>query len=133
MARYSYRVEIDCEPEALFSVLLDPASNARWQAGVVHTRASTPGLAGVGTRMTEVREVAGCRTEIGYELVAVEWPSKTVVRMVAGPLAGTASYTCRRTHGGTEFTLTCDVAPRGRWRLMAPAMAAVMALSLIHI
>ncbi len=127
MARYSHRVGIDCEPEALFEVLLDPASNARWQAGVVCTDASTCGLATVGTRMTEVRELAGCRSEIVYELVELEWPVRTVVEIVAGPLAGTASYVCRPVAGGSELSVTFDVSPRGRWRLLAPAMSALMA------
>lgn len=126
MARHSQQVWIDCTPEELFEVLMDPDANRHWQTGVVRTTADTPGLAGVGTTMTEVRELAGCRATIGYRLVELDWPHRAVVDLIDGPLRGTASYTCRAVAGGTLFVATSDVTASGRWRVAARAAGALL-------
>ena len=131
MATQTHRVWIGCDPDEVFDVLMDPAANSAWQTGVVHTRATQPGLATVGTTMTEDREFAGCRATIVYRLVELEWPRKAVVRIVDGPLRGTASYICRPADGGTELTVTSDVAPQGRWRLAARAIGGLLTAELM--
>ena len=130
MARHTHEVWIDCTPDELFDVLMDPSANAYWQTGVVRTDADRIGLAAVGTTMTEVREVAGCRATISYRLVELEWGTRAVVAMVDGPLRGTASYRCRSDAGGTTFSVTSDVVPQGRWRFAACAVSGVLAAEL---
>lgn len=95
MARSTHTVWINCDAADLFAVLMDPEANRRWQTGVVETRATCSGPADVGTTMHEVREVAGYRAMIEYRLVELEWPRRAVVRVVDGPLRGSASYSCR--------------------------------------
>lgn len=130
MARHRHQVWIECSPDELFDVLMDPAANAHWQTGVVETRSDTVGLATVGTTMTEVREFAGCRGTLVYELVELEWGKRAVVRLVDGPLRGTASYECRAAAGGTAFTVVSEVTAQGRWRYAARAVAGVLAAEL---
>lgn len=131
MTTKTHQLWIDCSPSELFSVLMDPASNRRWQTGVVDTRASEPGPAKVGTTMTEVREFAGCNATIGYRLVELEWGRRAVVRLIDGPLRGTASYACRARDGGTEFRVTCDVTPQGRWRFAGRAVSGLLCAELL--
>jgi hypothetical protein len=71
------------------------------QTGVVQTR-WTRGEIAVGTRITESREFAGCSVTIVYQLIELRWPCRTVVRLIAGPLRGTASYVCEPMAGGTN-------------------------------
>lgn len=130
MASHTHQVWIDCTPDELFDVLMDPSANTYWQTGVVQTDADRCGLATVGTTMTEVREVAGCRATIRYRLVELEWGSRAVVAVVDGPLRGTASYACRSERGGTTFSVASDVTPQGRWRFAARAVAGVLAAEL---
>lgn len=130
MATHTHQVWIDCTPDELFDVLMDPAANEYWQTGVVRTDADRDGLAAVGTTMTEVREVAGCRATISYRLIELEWGVRAVVEIFGGPLRGTASYTCRHAEGGTAFSVESDVAPQGRWRFAACAMGGVLAAEL---
>ena len=131
MAMHEHQVWIDCSPDELFDVLMDPAANAHWQTGVIATDADTSGLATVGTTMTEVREVAGCRATIRYRLDQLQWGSAAVVSIVDGPLRGTASYTCEpAATGGTIFRVSSDVAPQGRWRFAARALGAVLTAEL---
>ena len=131
MTTQTYQLWIGCDPDQVFSVLMNPASNCSWQTGVVRTRASDPGLASVGTTMTEEREFAGCRATIVYRLVELEWPRRAVVHLVDGPLRGSASYACRPVGGGTELTVTSDVAPQGRWRLAARAIGGLLTAELM--
>lgn len=131
MATQTHQVWIDCDPDEVFNVLMDPAANRCWQTGVVRTRATLSGLAEVGTTMTEEREFAGCRATIVYRLVELDWPHRAVVCIVDGPLRGTASYICREIDGGTELTVTSDVAPQGRWRLAARAIGGVLTAELM--
>lgn len=130
MARHTHTLWIDCEPSELFAVLMDPAANRRWQTGVVSTRSTCDGVAAVGATMTETREVAGYRTTIEYRLVELEWARRAVVQVVDGPLRGTASYLCRSARGGTEFTVTSNVSPQGRWRCLGRALGGLMAAEL---
>lgn len=130
MARHTHEVWIDCDPEALFAVLMDPASNRRWQSGVVETHASVAGVAGVGATMVETRELAGCRTTIEYQLVEMDWGRRAVVRLTRGPLRGTASYLCRPVAGGTQLTVASDVTLHGRWRCAGRAVRGLVAAEL---
>ena len=131
MATQTHQVWIGCEPDEVFNILMDPSANRSWQTGVVRTRATAPGLAEVGTTMTEEREFAGCHATIVYRLVELDWPRRAVVSIVDGPLRGTASYICREVDGGTELTVTSDVAPQGRWRLAARAISGVLTAELL--
>ena len=126
MARHRQQIWIDCTPEELFEVLMDPNANQYWQTGVVRTRSTTSGLASVGTTMTEDREFAGCRATVVYELIELDWPVRAVVRLVDGPVRGTASYTARAVAGGTAFTATSEVTPQGCWRYAGRALAGVL-------
>jgi hypothetical protein len=134
MVGCAHKVWIECTPADVFTVLMDPAANSRWQRGVVAAHTTSPGLATVGSRMTEVRELAGCRTTITFELIELDWPRRAVVRLVDGPLTGTASYHCRPVAAGTELTAVCDVTVR--WplpcagRLLARAGRTELARSL---
>lgn len=130
MARHRCSVLIDCSPDELFDVLMDPAANQHWQTGVVQTRATAPGLATPGTTMTEIREFAGCRATLVYQLVELQWGRRAVVRLLDGPLRGTASYVCEQIGGRTAFTVTSDVTPQGRWRYASRAISGVLAAEL---
>jgi hypothetical protein len=130
MARHTHTIWIDCDPAALFGVLMDPAANRRWQTGVVATRSTCNGVAAVGATMSEVREVAGYRTTITYQLVELEWARRAVVSVIDGPLRGTASYTCRAARGGTVLTVASDVAPQGRWRYLSRAVGGLLTAEL---
>lgn len=131
MATQTHQVWIGCDPDDVFDVLMNPAANRCWQTGVVRTRATATGLAEVGTTITEDREFAGCRATIVYRLVELDWGRTAVVRIIDGPLRGTASYLCREVDGGTELTVTSDVAPQGRWRLAARAIGGVLTAELM--
>lgn len=131
MVTQTYQLWIGCDPDEVFSVLMNPAANCSWQTGVVRTRATDTGLATVGTTMTEEREFAGCRATIVYRLVELDWPRRAVVQIVDGPLRGTASYACQPISGGTQFTVTLDVAPQGRWRLAARAIGGLLTAELM--
>ncbi len=130
MARYTYSVQIRCSPTELFAVLMDASANCRWQTGVVQTRCAPGGDTRVGTTITEVREFAGYRTTIVYRLVELQWARRATIRLVDGPLRGTATYACRETAAGTELTVTSDVMPQGRWRLAGRALTGVLAAEL---
>lgn len=130
MARHTHRVWIQCDPEELFEVLVDPDANRYWQTGVVETRSTASGLADVGTTMTETREFAGYRTTLVYELVELEWARRAAVRLVDGPLSGTATYECRAADGGTELTVASDVTPKGRWRCAGRALGGLLTAEL---
>ena len=126
MLHHSHRITVRCTPAALFAVLLDPSANRRWQTGVFQTR-WTPGEISVGTTITEIRELAGCSVTIVYQLIELRWPCRTVVRLLEGPLRGTASYVCDPVPRGTALTVSFAVRPVGRWRLAAPAVSSVIA------
>ena len=130
MARHRHQVLIECSPEELFDVLMDPSANRHWQTGVVETSSTAVGLAGQGTTMTEVREFAGCRATLVYRLVELDWGRRAVVEILDGPLRGSASYVCHEVGGKTAFTVTSDVTPQGRWRYAARAISGVLAAEL---
>ena len=130
MARHRHQVLIECSPEELFDVLMDPSANRHWQTGVVETSSTAVGLAGEGTTMTEIREFAGCRATLVYRLVELDWGRRAVVEILDGPLRGTASYTCHQVGGKTAFTVTSDVTPQGCWRYAGRAISGVLAAEL---
>ena len=130
MARHRHQVVIDCTPEELFDVLMDPSANRHWQTGVVETSSTAVGLAVEGTTMTEIREFAGCRATLVYQLVELDWGRRAVVEILDGPLRGTASYSCHSVGSKTAFIVTSDVTPQGRWRYAGRAVTGVLAAEL---
>jgi hypothetical protein len=130
MPRTTHRITIHCGAAALFAVLMDPAANRQWQTGIIDSWASCGGPATVGTIITEVRKIGGYRATLTYRLVELDWPRRAAVEIIDGPLRGTASYVCRPTTRGTDFTAVADVALQGRWRCASPMMARLAAAEL---
>jgi hypothetical protein len=58
------------DPDAVFAYLDDDARLPEWQTGVQHARREPPGAVEAGTRVREIRRVAGRQVIFTDEIIA---------------------------------------------------------------
>lgn len=127
MASFNATVQIRRAQSEVFSFLMDPRNNMRWQASLIATGACSDGPVSVGSRFWEIRTIIGRRLETSFEVVAFEAPVMATTRCTAGPVPFVATY---RLEGGPAVGCRLTVSgavpdhllPRMAGRLIAQAV-----------
>jgi uncharacterized protein YndB with AHSA1/START domain len=115
-------VEIARPPDEVFSYATDPARLTEWQDKLLEANMETEGPVGVGSRMTQKRDVGlGTRT-FTAEVTAYEPPRLFAFRGVDGPIRPEGKVTFEPLDDGkrTRYTIDMDFKGHGLGVLLLP-------------
>ncbi len=126
MATVSGRIVIQRPVEAVFACLTDARNNSQWQAsaGLKETRQMPETPVGVGTRIMEVWQFMGVKTESTSEVIEYEPNRKYTRRLLSGssPIKeGTMLF--EPVAEGTHWTFTALVQAGGVFAIAEPFLA----------
>ena len=107
--RIERHVVIGRPAEDVFEFVEDPSRHSLWQSTLVESRLLTDGPIGVGTRVREARRFLGVGFEITWEVTEYRPSTWSSVRLVAGPIPGSASYLLEPVDDGTKLTVAGEV------------------------
>lgn len=115
--------------EEVFAFVTDARNNILWQAdsGLKETRQVPDGPVGVGTRITEIWNFMGRRSEDTSEVTTYE-PNRRYARSPvtsAGPVKG-GEYTFEAVPEGTRWTSVVRVQAGGLFAIAEPLLASTM-------
>lgn len=113
MATASDSIEIEKTPQEVWEYVTDFQRNPEWLTQVVEVHVS-PGTIGLGTKVTEVRQVPGRRVEGIVEVVEWEPPRRLRKRSPTGAVRADGLYELEPTaSGGTRLTFTLEIRGSG--------------------
>lgn len=122
MISVSAHIDIERSPEDVWSFLMDPANDPRWERSVVHSERLDDGPIGEGSRVRRTVALGGRRLRIDREIVEFEPARHASFVIVGGPIGGGGSYTVEPVPGGTRLTYGTRHAMSGLLRLAEPAL-----------
>jgi uncharacterized protein YndB with AHSA1/START domain len=117
-------IEIGRSPDEVFSYTIDPAHFADWQPDVVEARAMAAGPPGVGSRLTQTRQIGRAQRSFSQEVIKNEPPTRWAVRGIDGPIRPGMDLTVEPLDDGnrSRVTFALDFEPRGIGRLLVPLL-----------
>src|SRR6266542_3615823 len=113
----------------VFAFATDATNEPRWHTDVLEVAPTSPtasGPAAAGATYRWVVDFMG-RKDMHMRVVQVEPDRREVLQATAGPMLPTLTYTFEPQDGGTTFTRTVEIEPRGFMRLMAPMLRGMVA------
>lgn len=115
-------IEIDRPPQDVFAYLDDVEKHSEWQSSLISSRVETAGPIGVGTRVSDTRNVPGGPREVTYEITEHEPPRKSSWRGLDGPVRPVGSVLVEPVDSGarSRVTLELDLEGHGLGVLIAP-------------
>ena len=119
--RFEYTIVINHPVEKVFNYVSDPTNLPVWQGPPTEIRdlqQSTPGQLRVGDRFTTILQFLGRRYETPTEVSACEPNRRLSYRGTGGPVPTQITFIFEEVPGGTRFTHTHEVEPRGFFRLV---------------
>jgi uncharacterized membrane protein len=118
----SRSIEINRSPADVFAYLNEVDKQCEWQGALVSSRVNGEGPVGVGTRITDTRNVPGGAREMTYEITEYEPPRKTSWRGIDGPVraVGTAVVEPLDDGARSRVSLELDLQGHGIGMLIAP-------------
>jgi uncharacterized protein YndB with AHSA1/START domain len=114
--RLEYTIVIDQPVDKVFNYVSNPANLPEWQGPPTEIRdlqQTTPGQLREGDRFTTVLQFLGRRYETPTEVSAYEPNRRVSYRGTGGPVPTQITFILEEVPGGTRFTHTQEVEPRG--------------------
>src|SRR5687767_8377627 len=122
MARFEQKVVIERPLGEVFAYLTDLEKLPEWQSSIVEIRREDDRPLEAGTRFTEVRRVAGRRIESTIEVAALEPEREFSLRVVEGPVPGTARHLLEAEGAATSLTVLGELTGGGLRSLAGPLL-----------
>jgi Polyketide cyclase / dehydrase and lipid transport len=120
----SFGVRVDGPPGRVFAVLTDFESYlARWAAGPIAARRTSPGATGEGTQFVVTARVGPFRVRSPYEVLSWRPSVAFSGRGIAGPVRFEEKYELSDASGSTDLTQSIRASPRGPFRIIEPLIA----------
>src|SRR5947209_16329049 len=118
----THSIEIDRRPEDVFAYLDQHERHGEWQPQIVSSKVETEGPVGVGTRVREIRQVAGREQDTSYEITEHEPSRKSSFRGTTGPVRPAGTVTVEPIGDGSRsrVELQFNLAGHGIGVLIAP-------------
>jgi uncharacterized membrane protein len=115
-------IEIDRSQEDVFAYLDQLDRHSDWQAGLISSRLETQGPIGVGTRVTDTRQVPGGPQEMTYEVTEHDPPRRSSWRGINGPVRAVGTVLVEPIGDGarSRVTVQFDLEGHGLGLLIAP-------------
>lgn len=102
-------IEIDRSQEDVFAYLDELDRHSEWQAGVISSKRETDRPVGVGTRVSETRQVPGGPREMTYEITEHNPPHKSSWRVLDGPVRAVGSVIVEPVGDGASSRVTVEL------------------------
>jgi uncharacterized protein YndB with AHSA1/START domain len=122
VTKLEHQMVIDRPIRDLFSFLVDPANNPRWQSPIVEARCLTEGPIGVGSKVVETAQFLGLRFELTYQVTEYQPPHRAAIE-IGAPFTGRGSYTLEPTAAATLLTTELEIDAHGFFRLAESVFA----------
>jgi uncharacterized protein YndB with AHSA1/START domain len=113
---FEYTIVINQPVEQVFDYVSDPANLPEWQGPPTEIRdlqRTTPGQLREGDRFTTVLQFLGRRYETPTEVSTFEPNQRLSYRGTGGPVPTQITFMFEEVRGGTRFTHSQEVEPRG--------------------
>ena len=110
---------VSLPPEAVFAYLSDFENTEEWDPGTIKTR-RTSGDGGLGTTYENTSEFMGRKTELDYETITYEQPTRFQCRGRNKTATATDSMTFTPAGDGTQIHYRADFEFHGVAKLVAP-------------
>jgi hypothetical protein len=133
MAPIIHHIEIDRAPADVFALATDPTRFPEWQLDVRSAKWEGP-AAGVGSRFSTTRRIAGQEVTQTQEVVESDPPSHFAARGIDGPIRAHATVDVEPLDHGTRSRVTfgLDFEGPGVGRLMVPQVRRIAAKRAPH-
>ena len=121
---FQYTIVINQPVEKVYNYVSNPANLPEWQGPPTEIRdlqQTTPGQLREGDRFTTVLQFLGRRYETPTEVSAYEPHRRLTYRGTGGPVPTHITFMFEEIPGGTRFTHTQEVEPRGFFGLAESA------------
>jgi carbon monoxide dehydrogenase subunit G len=115
-------VTTSATPDRVFAYLSDFTTTTEWDPGTV-TTVRTSGDGGVGTTYDNTSKFMGRETELTYEVIEHNAPTRIVLHGTNKTVDATDSITVEAHGGGSKVTYVADFAFSGPAKLLAPLLA----------
>ena len=125
MRKFEVRVSIRRTVEDVFAYVTKVEAMPEWRGDVAEAVQLTDGPLGVGTRIRAGGRLLGRPLGIVVEVTELEPGATFAYRPVSGQLRTYNVYTFASKAGGTQITLTDEIALGGMFGLLEPLMARV--------
>ena len=123
MISIEHSVTINRPIEEVFTFVTNIENGTQWQSGVLESRQTSQGPAGVGATGMEVRQFMGLRVESSFEVTEYEPSRKMGFKTTSGPIPLEGNYTFEPTEGGTKVTFAVQLEPSGVFKLAEALVA----------
>jgi uncharacterized protein YndB with AHSA1/START domain len=113
---FEYTIVINQPVEKVFNYVSNPLNLPEWQGPPVEIRGlqqTTPGQLREGDRFTTILQLLGRRYETPTEVSAYEPNRRLSYRGTGGPVPTQITFNFGEVPGGTRFTHSQEVEPRG--------------------
>lgn len=121
----TYRTEIDSprDRDEVFEYLATFSNAGEWDPGVTGAEPLTPGPPEVGSAYRLHVRVAGRDVPFDYRVVAIDRPSRVVLRAEQSGMVSTDTITVESAGTGSQVGYVAELESRGLLRLAAPLVA----------
>ena len=118
----THSIDIARRPEDVFAYLDRFERHGEWQPQIVSAKVETDGPIRVGTRIHEVRKIAGREQDTSFEITEHDPPHKSSFRGTAGPVrpVGTVSIEPLGDGEAARVTIEFNLVGQGIGKLFAP-------------
>jgi hypothetical protein len=117
MARAEASIVINRSAKEVGDYLNEPALAPEWQANMLETEKTSEGPTQLGTTYRGLITFLGRRLEFNAMVTEFEPYIRTKMKVNAGPLEAEVTELLEPVEGGTRFTYSMEVEPRGFFRL----------------
>jgi carbon monoxide dehydrogenase subunit G len=116
--------DIERPLETVWTFMVDPANNPKWDPGTLEVRQTSAGPMGVGTTLIATVDLLG-RRDLDVRIIGFDPLRSVSFEFVSGPVVGTRVRYDMDSTGGSRTRLTRSFEPRlkGAWRLLIPLVS----------
>jgi uncharacterized membrane protein len=120
MINFEHSIEINRPVEVVFDYLIHNENEPQWQAGLLESKKTSEGPAGVGMTGRDVRKFMGRESITTWEVTQFEPNRLFAFNVIQGPVPFQGAYTFRVDGNGTRVTITAQAEMSGLSRLFEP-------------
>lgn len=125
MLKFSADVKVNRSVETVFAWLTNPANQGKFDKSSLRMEVLTPGPWHAGTRLRELRDLGGQKTEVLSEITELEPNRLFVVRSNTGP-GWLGIWRFEPEGAGTYLRWTGEITMKGFGRLLEPLIGRQM-------
>jgi carbon monoxide dehydrogenase subunit G len=120
MSELHASIEINRPAADVFSYMINADNLSQWMTELVEAKQTSPGPAGLGTKMSVVVNILGRRIDNVIEITEFEQNAKFAIKASSGPLLNEDVFKLEPVNGGTKVTRNAKVEFGGLFKMAEP-------------